>query len=88
MESRFQSDARPLFETLVGTPELFCCPSSPNRRAEWEVGWLNPVYLNPIHFSVYRRVQLFRGFSAGRETFVFRFPPFPTDFNRSFTRKM
>ena len=84
IESRFQSDARPLFETFVGTPDLFYCPSSPIISSpDMPGGWNDPYYLNPIHFGISAGYDFFVGFQpfhnngAGNVRFP---PPFPFRF--------
>ena len=80
VETRFQLDLRPIFEDIVSTPHLFYCPSNPDRQADFVMGWNNPLYQNPIHYTVNISYNLFAGFSAyynNGSNVVYPVPPFP-----------
>ena len=85
VESRFQSDPRPQFETFLGTPDVFYCPSSAWLSSpDLELGWNNPGYLNPIHFHVISGYAFFVGMqpvhNSGSGNVRFPSPPFPFRF--------
>ena len=84
VEQRYQFDLRPIFESFVGTPDLFYCPSHPWMRPHWEGGWNNPVYSNSIHFGVYISYAFFVGmqpyYNNGGGNVRFPVPPFPYRF--------
>jgi len=81
VEHRFQYDTRPLFESFGGTPDLFYCPSSPNKRPYWEGGWENPRYFTPIHYTVVTTYDFFVGmqpyYNNSSGNVRFPVPPFP-----------
>jgi len=78
---RTQYDLRPIFERFGGTPDLFYCPSSPNKRPYWVGGWNNPSYVNPLHYGVSVTYDFFVGMEPisnnGAGNVRFPMPPFP-----------
>ena len=84
VESRFQWDTRPRWETFISTPDVFYCPSNPNHHPDWDGGWNNPGYMNPIHYRVDVTYNFFVGMqpvhNTGAGNVVFPTPPFPYRF--------
>ena len=73
-------DLRPHFDALLGTPDLFYCPSDVYKAPDFEGGWNFPRYLNPIHYLVEISYNLFAGFSAyynWGHNVIYPGPPFP-----------